>query len=348
LKKASAGSLTEPSDAYTLAIIKYPESKNQESNYPVSRIKHPVLTYHPPSLLFHHHLETIYPALFRRVTPPAFRRERLTTPDDDFLDLDWYEQHNHRLVVISHGLEGNSQRPYILGMVRQALANGFDVLAWNFRGCSGEINRQLRFYHSGATDDLRLVVAHAAARYTQINLIGFSLGGNLTLKFLGEPDLLSAVKKAVAFSVPLHLSSSCDAISQPVNWLYAQRFLRHLKAKVMAKAKQFPQLDTAKLKTIQTLRDFDDHYTGPVHGFAGAEDYYTRCSAIGFLANIPVPTLLVNARNDSFLSPQCFPDVANPGITTEYPLRGGHCGFVQFNRNGVYWSEERALQFLST
>ena len=305
------------------------------------------LTYRAPSLLFHHHLETIYPALLRHVPPRPFRRERLNTPDDDFLDLDWYENNNPRLVIISHGLEGNSQRPYIVGMVRHALAHGFDVLAWNYRGCSGEINRQLRFYHSGATDDLRLVVNHAASRYTHISLIGFSLGGNLTLKFMGEPCLAPAVKKAVAFSVPLHLSSSCDAISRPGNWPYAQRFLRHLKAKVIAKAVQFPELDIQKLAGIKTLRDFDEQYTGPVHGFAGAEDYYTRCSALGFLPNIALPTLLVNARNDSFLSPACYPRATNTNIMTEYPDRGGHCGFVQFNRNGVYWSEERALQFLT-
>ena len=143
--------------------------------------------YTPPRFLFSPHLETIFPALVRRVTLKPYTRERITTPDNDFLDLDWLQQGSDKLIIISHGLEGNTQRAYVKGMAKAFHNRGYDVLAWNFRGCSDEMNRQLRFYHSGATDDLNTVVNHVADKksYKNITLLGFSLGGNLTLKFLG-------------------------------------------------------------------------------------------------------------------------------------------------------------------
>ncbi|WP_332912826.1 YheT family hydrolase [Algoriphagus boritolerans] len=145
--------------------------------------------YQRPKWLFSGHLETIYPALFRQVALQEPERERITTEDDDFLDLDWYKKGNSRLVVLSHGLEGNSTRPYMLGMAREFLQKGFDVLSWNYRGCSEELNQKVIFYHSGATYDLDAVVRHAAKNYSELFLIGFSLGGNLSLKFLGEKKL---------------------------------------------------------------------------------------------------------------------------------------------------------------
>ena len=145
-----------------------------------------MIPYTPPALLFNRHLETIYPSLIRKVDFRSPVRERITTPDDDFLDLDWYKQGSSRCVIISHGLEGNTQRSYMVGMAKAFFQAGYDVLAWNYRGCSGEVNRQLRFYHSGATDDLHTVVMHAVPHYESLYLIGFSLGGNLTLKYLGE------------------------------------------------------------------------------------------------------------------------------------------------------------------
>src|SRR5690349_18377924 len=159
--------------------------------------------YSPPLFLFSPHLETIFPALLRRVDLKSYTRERITTPDNDFLDLDWLKQDSHKLVILSHGLEGNSTRPYIKGMAKALFEEGYDILAWNFRGCSEEMNKQLRFYHSGATDDLDVVVKHAAEKkYDEIFLVGFSLGGNLTLKYLGEQASSSKIKKAVAISVP--------------------------------------------------------------------------------------------------------------------------------------------------
>ena len=310
------------------------------------------VTYQPPRLLFNAHAETIFPSLFRKVALQAYSRERITTPDHDFLDIDWVRSGSSKLVIISHGLEGNSQRPYVKGMANALYQHGFDVLAWNFRGCSEEMNHQLRFYHSGATDDLDLIVRHAIqSGYSQVYLVGFSLGGNLTLKYLGEKPTPPEVKKAAAFSVPLHLYTSCLAISRPSNFIYSRRFLRSLKKKVVQKAAIMKEIDTKGIDRIKTLLEFDDCFTAPLHGFAGALDYYERSSALGFLSTIQTPTLLINASNDPFLSRECFPHHLlknHPHVTFENPDRGGHVGFAQFSKNGLYWSEERALNFFLT
>jgi len=175
--------------------------------------------YNPPYFLFNNHLETIYPALFRKVNINGFRRERISTPDNDFLDLDWLDSlASNELVIISHGLEGNSQRPYMRGMAKAFFDAGYSVIAWNYRGCGDEMNRRLRFYHSGATDDLEVVVKHAAPKYKSVFLVGFSLGGNITLKYLGEKGKdAGKVKGAAVFSVPINLQMSCEKISMPGN-----------------------------------------------------------------------------------------------------------------------------------
>jgi predicted alpha/beta-fold hydrolase len=307
--------------------------------------------YFPPFFLFGPHLETIYPAILRRVQLVAYTRERIDTPDADFLDLDWLRKGSGKVAIISHGLEGNSHRPYVRGMAKALFDNGFDVLAWNFRGCSEEMNHQLRFYHSGATDDLDTVITHASNQgYIEIYLVGFSLGGNMTLKYLGERTVPDTIKKAVVFSVPLDLKTSCEKISQPANRIYSNRFLRSLKSKVIAKSRLQKGLDVSELDTLRTLEAFDDRFTAPLHGFANAADYYERCSSIHFVENIRTKTLIVNTRNDPFLSAECFPVPLlkdHPCVRLEIPLRGGHVGFTQFNKNGLYWSEQRALDFFA-
>ncbi len=308
--------------------------------------------YQRPRLFVSPHLETIYPALFRRVPDVHYDRERISTPDNDFLDLDWIRNDQKKLVIISHGLEGDSQRPYVRGMARTFSAEGYDVLAWNFRGCSGEINRQLRFYHSGATDDLSLVINHALETgYKEISLIGFSLGGNMTLRYLGELTNNPGITRAVAISVPLHLHSSCLQISQPGNFIYSRRFLRNLCDKIRRKARVMPdKLDTRPLGRINSLIEFDDTYTAPIHGFRDAVDYYEQCSALYVLDKIKVPTLILNAANDPFLSPRCYPSEEfedHAFVNFEIPEYGGHVGFVTFNQEKRYWSEIRSLRFIN-
>lgn len=309
------------------------------------------MNYSPPFFLFNPHLETIYPALLRKVSVQPYQRERIKTSDGDFLDLDWIKNKSSKLIIISHGLEGNTQRAYIKGMARAGYQNGYDILAWNYRGCSDEMNKALRFYHSGATDDLACVIEHANAlgEYAEIFLVGFSLGGNLTLKYLGEDRVRPfTLKKAATFSVPIDLRTSCEKISQPSNWIYSQRFLKSLRNKVLVKSKLMTGIDTSLLRAIKTLREFDDYFTGPIHGFKDALDYYNQCSAIRFIKNIELPALLVNAENDPFLSPECYPHEMlknHAHVTFESPRHGGHVGFAQFNKNGLYWSEERAIAF---
>lgn len=311
------------------------------------------MNYRPPFLLFNPHLETIYPALLRSVELQPYQRERITTSDHDFLDLDWLKQESKKLIVISHGLEGNTQRAYMKGMAKVGFQHGFDILTWNYRGCSEEMNKTLGFYHSGATHDLATVLQHAqeTGQYTEIFLIGFSLGGNLTLKYLGEERTRPAsLKKAVAFSVPMDLHTSCNKISQPSNWVYSQRFVKSLKEKIIRKSKTLRELDVRGLDKIKTLWEFDDYFTGPIHGFKDALDYYDHCSAIRFVTDIKIPVLVISAANDPFLSPECYPhDLLrnHPYVSFESPQRGGHVGFAQFNKNGLYWSEQRAIEFLN-
>lgn len=304
--------------------------------------------YRRPALLFNKHIETIYPAIVRRVPFIAPSYQRIPTPDSDFLDLEWYEHQSKKLVIISHGLEGNSQRAYVRGMARAFVSHGFDALTWNYRGCGNEMNRQPRFYHSGATDDLDGVVQHAIRQqqYEFICLVGFSLGGNLTLKYLGEPYASkSSIHKAVAISVPLDLDSSCTALSTVANKMYVNRFLRSLKKKVSTKAQIMSLPIETNLTKINTLRQFDDVVTAPLHGFRDASDYYAKNSSINFLSDIKSPTLIINALNDPFLSPACYPKSNNPNIKTLWPRHGGHVGFTSFNKNGLYWSELQALNF---
>ncbi|MCH7411197.1 alpha/beta fold hydrolase [Belliella sp. DSM 111904] len=310
-------------------------------------------SYQNPKWLFNGHLQTIIPGIFRKSIALPFERERITTEDDDFIDLDWLRCGSKKLVIISHGLEGNSRRPYMIGMAHQFFKNNFDVLNWNFRGCSEEINKKLIFYHSGATYDLKAVIDHASIGYDEIYLIGFSLGGNLTLKFLGESDqLYPKLKRAVTISVPLHLESSCEKISAGENIVYARRFLKTLKEKITQKSFVFPdQLSPEKLRKIKTLKDFDDVFTGPIHGFKDALDYYEQNSSLYFIEKISIPTLILNAQNDPFLSSKCFPiSLGNSSQSTwmEFPRYGGHVGFSPRKPEEVYWSEQRAFEFITS
>lgn len=310
-------------------------------------------SYIPPRYLFNGHLQTIIPALFRNVKGLKYQRERITTPDEDFLDLDWSGPESKKLVIISHGLEGDSQRPYVKGMARAFNSAGWRALAWNFRGCSGEINKNLRFYHSGATDDLDLVIRHALIQtpFEQLVLLGFSLGGNLTLKYLGEQgnSMHPTIKRAVVFSVPLDLHSSSLQISRASNFIYNRRFLKNLKRKLVSKGALRPdEISLEGYKNIKTLLDFDDKYTAPIHGFNDALHYYDSCSAINFLDRITIPTLIVNAKNDPFLSEACYPVdqlKTHPAVYFENPDEGGHCGFLSRKDRLIYWSERRALDF---
>ncbi|NNC85493.1 MAG: alpha/beta hydrolase, partial [Bacteroidia bacterium] len=222
----------------------------------------------------------------------------------------------------------------------------------NFRGCSGEPNLKYRSYHSGATDDLDEVIKHIinTMHYSEIYIKGVSLGGNVTLKYLGEDRIVpKQIKGAVAVSVPCYLYGSCLELHTFKNILYADRFKKYLIARLRLKQKQFPEIiSVEEIDTIKTLKDFDDVYTSKAHGFEDAIDYYEKSSSLQFLPGIKVPTLILNALDDSFLSPECFPvkeAKSNADLFLEMPKYGGHVGF--FQNNNIYYNERRSLEFIS-
>ena len=309
----------------------------------------------PPYLQPNGHIQTIVPALFRKVQGFDYCRERINTPDGDFLDLDWGLRTNNNLLIICHGLEGNSSKSYVKGMAKYFYEKGWNVLAWNYRGCSDEVNLKIRFYHSGATDDLDTVINHVADNYnfTKIHLLGFSLGGNLVLKYLGErgTSVMKNIHKAIGISVPTDLYASCSKLSRGFNHIYGLRFLNQLKDKVKKKSEYFPDdFNISSLKKIRRLIDFDDSITAPIHGFDNALHYYDQCSAQRFLMNIKIPTLIINAKNDPFLAPSCYPEgdlKRHPFVELITPTNGGHCGFADRELVNGYWSETLAWNYMN-
>lgn len=303
------------------------------------------------------HLQTIYPSLYRKVPLLTSERQRIHTPDKDFLDLDWSTNHsNKRLAIITHGLEGHSRAHYIQGMAGAFDRAEWNVLAWNYRSCSGEPNTQLRSYHSGSSDELELILQHvfATTNYEKIALIGFSLGGNLMLKLLGDggSEVDARIRAAVALSVPCDLASSAKRLEHWSNHIYMRRFMNFLRPKVREKIARFPELiKDHGLDDMKTFAQFDDAYTAPIHGFKNAEEYWQQSSCQTRLENIQIPTLLINALDDPFLTPSCFPYSSadkNPNFHLETPNDGGHCGFLQFNDNNEYWSESRSVEFVQS
>ena len=271
-------------------------------------------TYQPSFAIFKNgHLNTIFPSQFRKVKTIKYQRERITTPDDDFIDLDWIHKNKKRVTIICHGLEGSAESQYVKGMSKIMSQNDWSVCAYNYRGCSGEPNKQVRAYHSGATDDLELVIQHVLEkRFREIVLIGFSLGGNLVLKYAGEngSSIHSEIKKTIALSTPVHLESGSEVIQQRHNWVYMRRFSSKLQEKVIAKKELLTKagFDVETLSKAKSFYVFDELFTAKAHGFSSRVDYYTKCSSLQFLNNITIPTLLINAKDDPFLSPQCFPE----------------------------------------
>lgn len=247
---------------------------------------------------------------------------------------------------------GNAQRTYMKGIGKLLIKNGWDVAAINYRGCSGEMNNAYKSYNAGKTDDLDAVINSILKKdvYNEMELIGFSLGGNLLLKYLGERETLpKQLKKAVAISTPLSLKGSLDSLNKYQNWLYRTVFLKDMKRKYKEKVQQHPEkMDVSDLKKINSLFDFDTVYTAPAHGFRNAYDYYEKNSSLQFLPNIKIPLYILNAQNDSFLSPECYPfELASKmkNLFLETPKYGGHVGF--YKRNEIYYNEEKTMEFLN-
>jgi uncharacterized protein len=304
-----------------------------------------------PFWQFNGHLETILSS-FRKVVGVTYERERIDTPDGDFLDLDWVDNGGSKLVVLTHGLEGHSGRPYIMGMAKLLSLNGYDVLAWNCRSCSGELNKTFRFYNHGEIEDIDLVIKTALKRknYDNIVLVGFSMGGNISLKYASVSQN-PAISNVVAFSAPLDMRSSLDILDKASNWLYKTMFIKDLQPKMEMKSRLFPE--RVSIEYIKKKKDWMEMlktYFCTFNGYTSMEDFFEKGSALNFIPDLKIPALIVQAQNDPFLTPPCFPiDLAkkHPFIHLETPQKGGHCAFMTPDNSEFSWAELRTMRFLT-
>ena len=313
----------------------------------------PLLTpdYRPPIAFRQADINTVYAGTLRKRPRVDWERERLELPDGDFVDLDWVRAPgSDRVAVLTHGLEGHARRPYMAGMARAYRRAGYHVCAMNFRGCSGEPNRRLRSYHIGETGDLRTTLRHALrrTRARHAMLTGFSLGGNVILKLLAEaPGMVPAeVMGAATFSVPLYVGDCNAVINAARNWAYRWAFIKSLNRKAAQKSESHPE--AGQFRRARRFDEYDEWYTAPWHGFAGAEDYWRRNSAGPILDRLRHPALVVNAADDSFLAESCYPRALareHDCLHLEVPDYGGHCGWVERNGDGDYYADRRAVEF---
>ena len=310
------------------------------------------------------HLQTLWNPFFRRAVELPRRRERLWLADGDFLDLDWCGPHDLKapLVLILHGLTGSSRSHYVLGLQARLAAEDRPSVAINWRGCSGEPNLLPRAYHSGASDDLAEVIAHLqrSRPLAPLLAVGYSLGGNVLLKYLGETGGAAPLQKAVAVSAPFRLDQCADRIGIGFSRVYQAHFMREMVGYLKDKQQQFSRQGAAEhlaalqrlgsLKGLRTFWDFDGRFTAPLHGYADANDYYRRASSRYFLPAIRVPTLLIQAEDDPFVFRHSIPDVQELSATTilELHRNGGHVGFVEGPPTRPrYYLERRIPQWLA-
>jgi uncharacterized protein len=301
-------------------------------------------------------LQTLYAYAATRNPVVAYRRERWDTPDGDFVDVDWIDgAPSAPLVVLFHGLEGSSHSPYARHLMSVLLQKNWHGAVVHFRGCSGELNRMPRAYHSGDSAEIDWILRRIKSRFdgSPLYAAGVSLGGNALLKWLGEQqdDATKILCAAAAVSAPVDLMAAGTALGGGFNLVYAWHFLSTLKRKSHAKLQQYPGLFDAELmQRSRTLREFDNIVTAPLHGFKNTDDYWSRASSKPLLRHISVPTLILNARNDPFLPAAALPaahDVSD-AVTCEFPSGGGHVGFVSGRFPGhIEWLPQRLLDFFT-
>jgi len=294
------------------------------------------ITFTPPLFQWNGHLQTIIPST-SRVVFGEYKRERISTQDNDFLDLDWKTQGSSELIILTHGLEGSSERHYIKSPANLLFQNGYDILAWNCRSCSGEINLRPKLYHHGDFSDLEEVINHVFKKksYTKYHLVGFSMGGNISLKYSALSNQLNKAKLAsvVSVSAPMHLESCTKKLEKFPNTFYGQRFYKKLREKISLKLEQFPDiLDKRHLMKFTTWAHFDEHISAPLNGYKNAKEFYYSSSSINFLPNIKtLPVLIISAKNDPILSQESHPvKIArkSQNIFLDFQDIGGHTGFM--------------------
>lgn len=324
-------------------------------------------SYQPPVGFANPHVQIFHTSLFRVIPAVEHTREPVPTPDDDFLQLDWVRRVQAqtgqdtqpatppRTLIIMHGLESHARLPYINAAALAFLRQGWEVAALNFRDCGDTPNKLWQSYHSGVAQDVATVVNYVASRRPghELALLGFSLGGNVLLKYLSGPaeEIPQAVGAAVAISVPVDVSCAVTQLTAPGNRFYNWRFMNSLRWRLRRRCERFPgMLDEDLIPKIRTFREFDEIYTAPAHGYQSATDYWTQASSAPHLERIRVPTLILNALDDPFLGDECYPVQqarASEYVHLETPAHGSHVGFLTFGQpHGEFWHETRAREFI--
>jgi len=301
------------------------------------------------------HAQTLWASLIRRHVEVELTTERLTLPDGDFIDLAWTKCNPDKIVIVLHGLEGSIDSSYAKGMLAAINKKGWLGVFMHFRGCSGEHNLKDRSYHSGETGDIRFLVETLRKRHpeTTLSALGFSLGGNALLKYLGEYKDNSHLKVAVTVSVPYLLSNSAAKLEKGFSRIYQRHLLNRLVNKTLSKFKdREAPINITDIKSWNTFLLFDHHITAPIHGFKSGNDYYEQSSSRQYLKKITTPTLLIHSKDDPFMSVDAIPnkDDLSESVTLELSDHGGHVGFISGSTpwNATYWLEERIPEFLGT
>ena len=298
-------------------------------------------------------LSTVYRSLFMK-DERTYERKRVVTWDEDFIDLDFSFHNSKTLVLLIHGLEGSSNSNYMVTTSKELNKNGFDTVCMNLRGCSGQDNLLAKSYHSGKTDDLDFIIRHLVYEYNYENIVlcGFSLGGNIILKYLGEYDSIpKEVKGAITISVPVDLTSSQTELKKTKNSIYMMEFLSSIKLKILQKAEKNPilNIDKDKLYKAKTFKEVEELYTVPIFGFKSSEHYWEVASSKPHIPKIKLPTLLINAKDDTFLAKECYP--TKEAETSNYfylitPKYGGHVGFINSFTAENKWMEHQIIDFI--
>lgn len=319
----------------------------------------------PHPLMKNANIQTLSGEYFRKLSPhPPFRRVRLTTPDDDFIDVDFADVEGYSwqdlgdsapILYFLHGLEGDARRGYAVDLYHSAAKAGFRCVSINYRSCSGEMNRQARFYHMGATEDVDFVLQYLLDTFPNapIVMVGVSLGANMLLKYFGEcgESLSERILAGVAISPPFVATGTQKISDDRIGRLYGGHLLSKLQVKVRLKADDLYQTKADPYRALKasTLREFDDAITAPLHGFDDAHDYYNRSNSINFLPTIQRPTLLLRAEDDPFFNHDIPHDLIaeNPYLYPAFTEHGGHVGFIEgytpFNYDN--WAQRQALRF---
>lgn len=311
-------------------------------------------TFKPAWWLSNPHLQTLWATFFHKLPQLALAYRRLELNDGDFLDLALTRIENRPIVVILHGLEGSLDSHYVKPLIKALDEAGFGVCFMHFRGCSDEPNRLPRGYHSGETGDLQHVIEYLGNTYPQgvFAVVGFSLGGNVLLKWLGEQGKQASIQTAVAVSVPFQLADAGDRLEKSFSRIYQKHLISRCQKKYQKKFSTQPSPLTVDVNTLNTFYDFDDQITAPLHGFKGADDYYQQCSSRQFLKRIEKPTLIIHAKDDPFMWEHSVPkehELSDP-VQLELSEYGGHVGFVTGKHpfNTQYWLDKRIVEWLNT